>query len=185
MEVLRSPLLVPLISRRNRKQGHELGMQMKQEAWQVWDGGGPSPQNKLGSPLSLDPVRAFPFPEKSVLLGHHTDSFFSSFRSPLYHHLPPRPPQPKQILESTFHHITLFILLHMNLPHFLCIAYFLSCTLGFKLLNGKGCPFCSLLHLQCQKEGMASARYSITGTMDYTLEILTSPEKCHLHGTSA
>lgn len=114
-----------------------------------------------------------------------THFFFSSFRSPLYHHLLPRPPQPKQILESTFHHITLFILLHMNLPHFLCIAYFLSCTLGFKLLSGKGCPFCSLLYLQCQKEGMASARYSIIGTMDYTLEIFTSPEKCHLHGTSA
>lgn len=146
---------------------------------------GPFPPNKLGSPLSLDPVCAFPVPEKSVLFSHHTDSSFSSFRSQLYHHLLPRPPQPQQMLESTFHHIMLFILLHMKLPHFLCIVYFLSRTLEFKLLNVKVCPFCSPLYLQCQKEGMAPARYSITDTMDYTLEILTSPEKWHLHGTSS
>ena len=146
---------------------------------------GPSPQNKLGSPLSLDPICAFPVPEKSVLLGHHTDSSFSSFRSQLYHHLLPRPPQPKQMLESTFHHIMLFILLHMKLPHFLYIVYFLSHTLNFKLLTGKGCPFCSPLYLQCQKRAWHLLGIQLQVPWTTLWSNLTSPEKCHLHGTSA
>ena len=183
IEVLRSPILVPLISIRNRKQDHELGMQMEQEAWQVWDEWTLLPEQARLSPVT-GPSMCFSCSwEVCSLKSSHR--FFSSFRSQLYHHLLPRPPQPKQMLESTFHHIMLFILLHMKLPRFLCIVYFLSRTLEFQLLNVKVCPFCSPLYLQCQKEGVASARYSITDTMDYTLEILTSPEKWHLHGTSS
>lgn len=75
-----------------------------------------------------------------------------------------------------------------NYPISLFILYFLSCTLDFKLLEGKS--YFVHCFIPVPKRVMAHSRYLIHLPMCYIWQggrgtWLTPPEKCCLHGTSA